>query len=664
MRIIGLIAFLFFLISPLSAIALDVDHDFSKPVSFEEFQYQRALYNFMKGDYLTSSGITGALLYSPVHIRNKIILLAKLSDMKRYYSGHGYPRYIARFLTKDQPELLLLLNAAYKKGAGKIYATIGNEIKNHLLNSYFDGMTLLDQNRIDDAEKKMLQVTRGDLFYPYARIALAQIYIIKQNPDAAESYLKELLTDSSLTENTRDRVNLLTAQISFKKGLYRKALNKFMVIPPESIYTKDALTGRVWCYIELNNIDKAISLIKEINTGPHYDHEAKSIQLTLGHLYIRSGRPKKAARIFEKLDAAISRDNEYLFNTFNDGNYRIRYVSKLLGMESAPIIVHKNNNNEKFKLQPLNKGMSLRKSSGNSDFQIQYRSLLFGKKMKKMAEHENFYLKILKRNTRIISLVNQYKYLSGLETAYKSNEKKFKYLETYIINTKKGLTNRLTKIGAGVRQLKYTLAKTVEKADLNTSVSRDQDEGNLSFFSSLEKNITDQWQSALERDFTEYEKKTIGMILQQGVETLQCPNLPFICPVIDIINSGIKQEKVFISKEDSDLLQEMTYNLDLMGRDMESIGMNDRIIYEKLFSKIKNRVNKKITENMKALRDFENLKVGIKENIAEIDKIKQKIVSMIDRSISDQMLKLRYENETFKILVRDGLSLATSNNKQ
>lgn len=661
MRIIELVAFLLFLIFPLSALALVVDDNSSEPISFEEFHYQRALYFFLKKDYSTSSEITSTLLYSPIDKRNKIILLSKLSDTKMYYSNRGYPRYVTQNISIDRPDLLLMLNAIYEKGTNIISSTISDEIKSQVLSSYFDGMILLEQNQIEDAEKKIRQVPEFDIFYPYARIALAQIHMMKNNLDDAELYLEKLLSDTSITENMRNRVHLLIAQTLFKKGLYQKALNKFLIIPQSTVFTKSALIGQVWSHIKLNNVDKAISVIKKINPRPPYDDQEQSIQLTLGHLYIKSGKSKQAIKNFQKLNNTITENDEYVLEIFNDSNRRIRYISKLLDIESAYMTNNKKETIDTLKFQPSNKGKQFQEISGNSDFQIYYRSLLLGKTPSNMLEYEKHYLKILGQNSKIIVLINQYKHLSNLEAAYKSSEKKFKKLERYMINTKKGLTNRLTKIGTSVRLLKYILSKTVQKANLSIFTIKKPEAENLSFFSSLEVNITDQWQHSLERKFTKYEKKSIDMILQEGAEALQCPSLSVICPVIDIIRPGIKQGKRYISKENSELLREITYNLDLMGRDMESIGKGNKIIYEKLLSKIQTRVSEKITENMKALRDFDNIKVGMKDNLAKIDKTKKEIVSLLDTSISDNMLKIRYENSTFKSLIKDGLNIAANN---
>ena len=428
MRIIELIAFLFFFISPMPALALAVDDNPREPISFEEFHYQRALYSFLKEDYSTSSEITSTLLYSPIDKRNKIILLSKLSDMKRYHSSRGYPQYVTQNFSIDRPDLLLILNAIYEKSTNIISSTISDEIKNQVLSSYFDGMILLEQNQINDAEKKIRQVPEFDIFYPYARVALAQIYIMKNNLDDAELYLEELLSDTSITENMRNRVHLLIAQTLFKKGLYQKALNKFLVIPQATVFTKKALIGQIWCHIKLNNIDKAISLIKKVNPSPPYDDQEQSIQLILGHLYIRSGRSKQAIKNFQKLNSAIDENDEYLLEIFNESNRRISYISKLLGIESA---YNKKNIIDTFKLQPSNKGKPFQEISGSSDFQIHYRSLLLGKTSGNMLKYEKHYLKILRQNSRIVVLINQYKHLSNLEAAYKSNEKSFEDLEKY-----------------------------------------------------------------------------------------------------------------------------------------------------------------------------------------------------------------------------------------
>jgi hypothetical protein len=67
-----------------------------------------------------------------------------------------------------------------------------------LLNSgasrYFEGMSLLQLNRLEEATSALSKVSAGDGFYPYAMISLAQIAVMKRDLKAAEGYLKRALS--------------------------------------------------------------------------------------------------------------------------------------------------------------------------------------------------------------------------------------------------------------------------------------------------------------------------------------------------------------------------------------------------------------------------------------------------------------------------------------
>jgi len=311
MRITGLLVLFFCLISFKAGFALDLKNDKNGTISLEEFQYQRALFYFLTEDYLTSSGISSSLIYSPGDEKNKILLLSKLSDMKTYYSSRGYPSFITQNLPKDQSDLLMIMNAVYEKGGSRTYANISGEIKNELLTTYFSGAASLEQGRLEDALKNMRQIPPGNIFYPYARIALAQINIMKQNLDEAERFLQGLSSYSSIDENLSYRLHLLSGQIFFERGLYHKALNEFLSVPPRSSLGRAALIGQAWCLIELNNSDDAISVIKGVKPIPPYDLQEQSIQIALGHLYVKSGKIKQAISFFNKLNIEIS-DNDKL----------------------------------------------------------------------------------------------------------------------------------------------------------------------------------------------------------------------------------------------------------------------------------------------------------------------------------------------------------------
>src|SRR3989338_3248775 len=81
--------------------------DASKTIlSQGEYQYQRAFYLYFTGDYLTSSIIANDLINGPFKEKDKVILLLKLSDIKRLHDRSDYPSFTFQSLPKDMSEII------------------------------------------------------------------------------------------------------------------------------------------------------------------------------------------------------------------------------------------------------------------------------------------------------------------------------------------------------------------------------------------------------------------------------------------------------------------------------------------------------------------------------------------------------------------------------
>ena len=220
-------------------------------IPLSEYQYQNALYLYLTGDYLSSSILSRNIINNPSKIKDKAILLLKQSDINRLSEMREYPMFSFQSFPKEISERVRLLDVIYEMSEYE-RLFLSKELDNLGTANYFEGISLLRLNRLTDSKRVLLQISRDNKLYPYARISIAQIEAMKQNYKEAENILRDSLNHPVIEkENLSERIHILLGQVLFEMGSFSSALNEFLSVSQKSQFYKEAITGQAWSLIKL-----------------------------------------------------------------------------------------------------------------------------------------------------------------------------------------------------------------------------------------------------------------------------------------------------------------------------------------------------------------------------------------------------------------------------
>jgi tetratricopeptide (TPR) repeat protein len=610
MRIIYLIYVILFILFARPLLAANTQPPPKFSLSFDEYRYQRALYAFLTGDHITLSKLTTYLAEASSKEKNKVLLIHSLSGINKIYPPADYPTFNANIQPKDMPELLQFLDTVYMIGNYERSLSLSRELGNDAAARYFEGMSLLRLNRLEEAAVALTKIQKDDKFYPYARIALVQIEIMRQRlgNNTVEENLREILSLPTINEELSERIHILLGQILFEKRLFADALNEFLKVPYKGRFYREAALGQIWSLIKLDSCGDTIPLLKEIKSSAFYDDIEQDAAIIEGHCYFNLGEVKKAADHFLILSKAYMASQERLEQLINDKSLRNRYTNLLLEETTALL-----------------------------------------------TKEEQYYLAELRSAPDISVQLEEHKFLNTLKNGFVEKEKDIVDKGIYTENTTQGLKEILRKRGEDFGRLK-NLILAVRKAEQNTVKQPFMMKTDKDFFASTEERIVAQWPKILNRNITEEEKMMVKLILQEQLTTTECPDSTLICPIMPDVIPHKRKYKV-------DQTKAAMISLEAIGKDMANIQNGEQIGFEKRFATIRAKINKRIEKNNGTISKLEGLREEVRKYVVATEQGLEKNRARLDNSIVQSFIKIKYDMENFNTRIIAGLDAITHGTK-
>ena len=581
--------------------------DASKTIlSQGEYQYQRAFYLYFTGDYLTSSIIANDLINGPFKEKDKVILLLKLSDIKRLHDRSDYPSFTFQSLPKDMSEIIRLLDAIYQMDEyERLFLSM--ELDNRGAINYFEGMSLLHLNRLEDARQSLLQISPDDKFYPYARIAITQIEVRKQKPENAEAILRELLLHPSVKEELSERVYIMLGQVLFEEDLFLEAINELLKVPYSSHFYRNALLGQAWSLIKLDSYDVAITILEGIKAVPPYDSIEQEAEIILGYCYLKVGNIKKALEHFQMLSKTFTATEERLDRMIEDKSIRERFISILSGKKPH---------------RGTEKSGILSASTSK--------------------EEEEYYLSTLRDNNDkdLFNLLEEYELFHNMRTGFIVKEKELMERETYIENTIKGLEGMAKEIERDIERVINILSAINKMAETRLT----KEKHNEVLFNYGKEVFYNRWNQIIKRHITETEEKMVRLILLEVEEAMRCLRSPVTCPIIDVIDPIAKME-VFNKPED---LKKLLMIIEMIGKDIDNIRGDKKITTEDSLSKIEPLLQKRIKKGYEAIKELERIRGELQRIILDTEMGLDETLIRLDNHIKERFLAVKYNTGGFK----------------
>lgn len=595
--------FCLFLLTTQFALAEDASKSI---LTQEEYQYQRAFFLYFTGDYLTSSIIANDLLNGPFKEKDKVILLLKLSDIKRLHSRSDYPSFTFQSLPKDMSEIIRLLDAIYQMDEYE-RLFLSRELDNRGAINYFEGVSLLHLNRLEDARQSLLQISPDDKFYPYARIALAQIEVKKHKLQNTEAILRELLLHPTVKGELSERVYIMLGQVLFEDNLFTEAINEFLKVSYRSYFYRNALLGQAWSLIKLDSYDIAIPILEDIKTVPPYDSIEQEAEIILGYCYLKVGNTKKTLEHFQMLSKIFTETEERLNRMIEDKAIRERYISILSGK----------------------KPHSDTEKSGILSASIS-------------KDEEEYYLSILRDNNDkyLFNLLEEYELFHNMRTSFIGKEKELIERETYIENTIKGLEGMAKEIERDIERVNNILSVIVKMAETRLT----KEKHNEVLFNYGKEVFYNRWDQIIKRHITETEEKMVRLILLEVEEAMRCLRSPVTCPIIDVIDPIAKME-VFNKPED---LKKLLMMIEMIGKDIDNIREGKKLKPEDSLSKVDLLLQKRIKKGHEAIKELERIRGELKRIILDAETGLDETLVRLDNHIKEKFLAIKYDMGSFK----------------
>lgn len=576
-------------------------------ISHEEFQYQRALYFFLTGDYFTSADLSNNLLNRDLKDKERVLLLLRLSDIKLLHT-RDYPPFASQLSSRETPYLLSLLDATYKMWAFEESILLSRVLDKEGAARYFEGISLMRLNRLGEAVLKLDQVPSGDKFYPYARIALAQIEVMKHNMGKAEGYLKKLLSYPILNETgMTDKVRITHSQILFEKGLNQEALRGFQKVSFGSPLYKEALTGQAWSLIMSGDYDTARSLLETMAFNPPYSSIDQEAQVLLGYCYIKLFMAETSIEYFQRLLEKYYNSEKRLEQMIEDKDLRNRYLSILLAKDDKPL-----------------------------------------------SKEEQFYLSPLLNDQDLSDLLKIYEMLSLLKSDFKKKEREIVEKERYLENAIRGINELLPIIDKKIHRVKDIVAKTERKTERREKELSGYLQGNEAFFQGIETRILERWEKELQRKVHNDAKRLIRVVLREWSVTRlmeRCSGSVVICHIANHLS-------MISSDESSEVIRDVANVIEMMGKDFSNIEDGAKLKFEKVFYVLRIDALERLKGLEWVLKELKSTREETKKNIDFIEELTGHTLTELDTQIKERFLKIKYELGDFRSDIVAGLGEA------
>jgi len=592
-----LAATVFYLLLPSPAMGVDAKPpQTTASVSSEQYHYQKILYSFLTGDHLYLSKTIRTILDADFPEKDRALLILRLSDTRRQHATEHYPAFTPNAFSKeDMPFLLKLLDTIYSSGDYEKALSISKEMVNETAARYFEGMSLLHLNRLGESSHALKQIVPDNRFYPYARIALAQIEVMKHNFKEAEKYIRDILSYPSMTDDVMaEKAHLLLGQVLFEMGNFTDALNEFLLIPLNSPLHREALLGQAWSLTSLDSCEDAIPLLKEMKPSPPYDTIEKEALITLGYCYIKTGKHDQATEYLQTLLGIFNANYERLEQMIADRATGKRYIS-LVQDEISPA-----------------------------------------------TEEEQYYLALLRSDQTLFTLIKEHETFSTLKDDFLRKENEIIEKETNLVNTIKGLEELIKTTNDKLTKVKMRLLAINNRADQIKGGQVLGGLNNLTFFTGFEQTLYTRWQQILKRQLNKDEKETISLIIREGTHVMECLESA-TCPVLSIIRPD---KKTATSVRLEQRLE--TAIMDVMGKDLTSTKKGEKIIFEKIFLSAVEKAQGKIKKSQEDIKKLQKMREDIKKDLMAIENGRQENPSRLEAHIMQRLTNIGRESQNLK----------------
>lgn len=574
------------------------------------YNYQLSLYNFLTGRYTSPPLPTGLSIEAPDPPDADIFYpLARLPELQRVYFARRYQNFVTGDGAGDRvPHLVWLMDGLYRDGGHEYLLTVadGNADEADAA-AYFRGMSLLRLNRTKEAVRELALVPEQSGLYPYARVAMAQIHVMRKNFDAAEDELRRIA--SPRYEDLSDRISILLGKVLFEKGDFSTSLLEFMKVPHSSPYYKDALMGMAWSLVKLGSFESAIPLIKEMNPVPPYSSEEWEGLVMLGYCYLKLGRFEEASVHFNDLLDAVAAEKDGLERIMADESTPGRYLDFLLGTEPPP---------------------------GSSP----------------LTEEERFYYSMLVEDTVSRRLADEYAVLRDTISALRARIRDIEQIRTYLMNMIKDMEDLFFEVDMETRFIKRILQKISRKAEYGVRGAAGILEENRLFFANVEKELYRHWAMIKKRKISDAEKEVVRLLLYEGGEALDCTTSPLICTIVDMAES----ETSSLSGEDLTKLKKVIKVLEAIAKDLASVRNGEMIEYEREIEELRAYTRAMVEDAWDVIGQLEALRKRIKVAVIKADNdARTRMEAILAGLVKQRLEEVNYELSNFRAYIMTGL---------
>lgn len=561
-------------------------------LSLDDYQYQRALYFSLTGDYLSSAEISSRLLNVSATNKDRLLLLLRFSEIEMQIS-RDYPDFTSNQLTEDVPSQIKIMNALYQMRRYQELLSFSESVRNST-SYYFEGLSLFRLNRLEEAKAALTRIQTEDRFYPYAIITIAQIEVMNNNLQGAETHLRNLSFHSSMKEKfLNERVHILLGQILFERGYFHDSIKELSQISPDSPSYGQAAVCRAWSMIRISDYKGAIPILKLMKLYSPYDKVEREALTLLGYCFLKLGWVDEAREHFRQLLDTVNITKKRLEEMMADRSIRERYISILIDDPSS------------------------------------------------LNGEEEYYLSLLKGDSVTYDVKREFETLNMLKSALLNKEREMISKESFLENRISNGEEKLKTVEDGIVKLKKSLFNLIGK-DRHKFNDKRFDIKDITYFAS---NICAFWEGKLGQKVDEETKNLVELIMRDWIErgSPECRNPLFICHILSFIN--INRTKI---DEDTEEIREIVGVMQRISSDLTSIKKREKIRYELEFPLLRDRISKDINNDRERIHRLERIRGKLEQNLKEIEKGTTEGLARLDMLIKERFLKESYELEDYK----------------
>lgn len=565
----------------------------------ENYRYQRSLYLFLTGNYLSLPEFRDDF-FDP-STRNKDLILRRLSDSRMQDKG-DYPGF-SEPLSVDIPFQISLLDASYKTKEYEETLAL-SKIFDSGAARYFEGMSHLRLDRLKEARTALVRVPADDIFYPYARITLAQTAVMDKNLLEAEGYLKDIIVHPSAKRGgIDDRAHLLRGQLLFERGSFTEAIDEFSKVPFDSPLFGEAIVGQTWGMVRLNDCARAIPILEGMNLYPPYDAVRRDALAILGYCYMEAGTLSQVRGHYQRLLNSIIATEERLGEIIRDRSVSQKYAALLLKGEPSSL-----------------------------------------------TDEERHYLSAFEDDPAFSSLLMEYRSLQILKKGFLEKEVETMGKEAYIENSISGLTERATKIEEDINRSVSIIKEIRRRGRQRINIEREKSGIAVTYFADV---LINYWEQTLGRKVSGEAKQLVLLIMRDWIDagSPDCRNPFFICNIVSFVNPMSRVD------ERPERVPEIVGIIEAIGNDLTNMRQGKKSRFETISPEIFKKAEKKIEEDRKALKRLQKIREETRNNLLEAEKGLEKTQAGMERYITERFVKAKYELADFKAGITAGLDV-------